>query len=162
MLLGRIFGKVTTKDFKFLAEGEVRKFEYVQVYHEVYEYVLCQIIELEKQENMTTALCQIIGFKDKDGKVKKLRIPFEPGSEVLTADDDFISSIIQLQDSDTGAYLGKLEGRDISVKLDLKKLLTKHVAVLAKSGSGKSYAVGVLLEEIIDKKVPLLIIDTHG
>lgn len=162
MLLGKIFGKVTTKEFKFLAEAEVRKFEYVQVYHEVYEYVLCQVVELEKQENMTTALCQIIGYKDKDGKVKKLRIPFEPGSEVLSAEDDFISSIIKLENTQTGAYLGKLEGRDIPVQLDLKKLLTKHVAVLAKSGSGKSYSVGVLLEEIIDKKVPLLIIDPHG
>ncbi|MBN1175776.1 ATP-binding protein [Candidatus Woesearchaeota archaeon] len=162
MLLGKIFGKVTTKEFKFLAEAEVRKFEYVQVYHEVYEYVLCQVVELEKQENMTTALCQIIGFKDKDAKIKKLRIPFEPGSEVLSAEDDFISSIIKLENTQTGAYLGKLEGRDIPVQLDLKKLLTKHVAVLAKSGSGKSYSVGVLLEEIIDKKVPLLIIDPHG
>jgi len=162
MLLGKIFGKVTTKEFKFLAEAEVRKFDYVQVYHEVYEYVLCQVVELEKQENMTTALCQIIGFKDKEGKIKKLRIPFEPGTEILSAEDKFISTIIKLENTDTGAYLGKLEGRDIPVQLDLKKLLTKHVAVLAKSGSGKSYSVGVLLEEIIDKKVPLLIIDPHG
>ncbi|MFW6311552.1 MAG: ATP-binding protein, partial [Nanoarchaeota archaeon] len=60
------------------------------------------------------------------------------------------------------AHLGKLEGQDIDVYLDLKKLLTKHVAVLAKSGAGKSYSVGVLLEEIMDKNVPLLIIDPHG
>jgi DNA helicase HerA-like ATPase len=162
MLLGKIFGKVTTTEFKFLVEHETRKFEYVQVYHPVYEFVLCQIIEIEKQEEMTTALCQIIGFKDKDGKIKKLRIPFEPGSEVFIAEDDFISQIIKLDDPDSGAYIGKLDGKDIKISLDLKKLLTKHVAILAKSGSGKSYTVGVLLEEIIEKNVPLLIIDPHG
>lgn len=162
MLLGKIFGKVTTTEFKFLVENETRKFEYVQVYHPVYEFVLCQIVEIEKQEEMTTALCQIIGFKDKDGKVKKLRIPFEPGSEVFIAEDDFISQIIKLDDPDSGAYIGKLDGKDIKISLDLKKLLTKHVAILAKSGSGKSYTVGVLLEEIMEKKVPLLIIDPHG
>lgn len=163
MLLGKIFGKVTTSEFKFHVEGDARKFEYVQVYHQFYEYVLCQIIELEKQEEMTTAHCQIIGYKDKkDNKIKKLRIPFEPGSEVLKSEDSFVASIIQLEDSDSGAYIGKLDGKNIDVYIDLKKLLTKHVAILAKSGSGKSYTVGVLLEEIIEKKVPLLIIDPHG
>ncbi len=163
MLLGKIFGKVTTTDFKFHVEHETKKFDYVQVYHGAYEYVLCQVVELEKQEEMTTAICQIIGYKDKkDGKIRQLRIPFEPGSEVFRAEDNFIKEVIKLEESDNGAYLGKLEGRDIPIYLDLKKLLTKHVAVLAKSGSGKSYTVGVLLEEIMEKKVPLLIIDPHG
>jgi len=162
MLLGKIFGRVTTKEFKFLVEHETKKFEYVQVYHPVYDYVLCQILEIEKQEEMTTAHCQVIGFKDKEGKVKKLRIPFEPGSEVFIAEDKFISEIIKLENSENGAYIGKLDGKDIKIYLDLKKLLTKHLAILAKSGSGKSYTVGVLLEEIMEKKVPLLIIDPHG
>lgn len=163
MLLGKIFGKVTTSEFKFLVDSETKKFEYVQVYHQYYDYVLCQVVELEKKEEMTTALCQVIGYKDKkDGKIKKLRIPFEPGTEVFKAEDEFVSDVIQLESLDNGAYIGKLDGKDIKVFLDLKKLLTKHVAILAKSGSGKSYTVGVLLEEIIEKKVPLLIIDPHG
>jgi hypothetical protein len=73
MLLGKIFGKVTTTEFKFLVETQTKKFEYVQVYHPAYEYVLCQILEIEKQESSTTAFCQIIGFKDKDGKIHDLR-----------------------------------------------------------------------------------------
>ena len=50
MILGKIFGKVTTKEFKFLAEKETKKFEYVQIYHDVYDYTLAQIIEIEKNE----------------------------------------------------------------------------------------------------------------
>ncbi len=162
MLLGKIFGKVTTKEFKFLVEHETHKFEYIQIFHPVYEYVLCQVMEIEKQEDMTTASCQVVGYKDKEGKIKKIKIPFEPGSEVFLAENKFIGEVIKLEESDSGAYIGKLDGRDINIYLDLKKLLTKHVAILAKSGSGKSYTVGVLLEEIIAKKVPLLIIDPHG
>lgn len=163
MILGKIFGKVTTKEFKFIASQEVKKFEYIQIYHAVYDYVLAQIIELEKNQDQTTALCQIIGYLDKkDNKVKSLRIPLEPNTEVLLAQDDFIKKLIKLDDNQTSAYMGKLDGKDIDVYIDLKKILTKHLAVLAKSGSGKSYTVGVLLEEIIEKKVPLLIIDPHG
>ncbi|MBT3720462.1 ATP-binding protein [archaeon] len=161
MILGKIFGKITTTSFKFIVEKESKKFEYVQVLHKVYDYVLCQIVEIERTDK-DIAECIIIGYKDEKGRIKPIRIPFDQNSEVLKAEDDFIKSVIKLEDSEKGAFLGKLEGKNIDVKIDLRKLLTKHVAILAKSGAGKSYCVGVLIEEIIDKKVPILIIDPHG
>lgn len=160
VMIGRITGKVTTLQFSFEVAEDVRKFEYVKVPHKVYEWVLCQVVEVERTASATLAKCHILGYL-KDGKVRQVRIPFEVGSEVFLADDDFIREVISL-DTEQGAYLGKLDGKSIDVHLDLNRMLTKHVAVLAKSGAGKSYAVGVLLEEILERKVPVLIIDTHG
>lgn len=161
MILGKIFGKITTSSFKFLVEKETKKFEFVQVLHKVYDYVLCQVIEIERTDK-DIAKCIVIGHKDDKGRIKPIRIPFDQSCEVLKAEDAFIKEVIKLEETDKGAYIGKLDGKNIDVNLDLKKLLTKHVAILAKSGAGKSYAVGVLVEEIIDKKVPILIIDPHG
>ncbi|MBC8444283.1 ATP-binding protein [Candidatus Woesearchaeota archaeon] len=161
MILGKIFGKTTTTNFKFLANSGAKKFEFVQVYHKEYDYVLCQISELERNEDSLVGKCVVIGYMD-DGLIKRPRVPFEPEMEVLKAEDEFISKIIQLYKSKDGAYIGLLEGKSIKVYLDLKKLLTKHIAILAKTGAGKSYAAGVLLEEIMDKKVPLVILDPHG
>lgn len=160
MILGRITGKSTTNEFLFHAETEPQKFEYVQVMHKVYGYVLAQIVEIYKEANTTTAYCQIIGFKDEE-KVKKIRIPLDINSEVLEAEDEFIEQIIKIKE-ENGAFLGELEGKNIKVSLDLNKVLSMHLAVLAKSGSGKSYAVGVLLEEMLQRNIPLLIIDPHG
>ena len=161
MILGKITGKVNTKEFKFEVEKETKKFEYVQVYHKAYDYILCQIVEIEKKTDKTIAYCTIIGYKE-DGKIKKPRIPFDPGTEVLKAEDDFIKEVIQLSDDSEGALIGKLDGKDIDVEIDLNRILTKHMAVLAKSGSGKSYSVGVLLEEMISREIPVLVIDPHG
>jgi len=161
-ILGRITGKVTTTRFNFLVENQTEKFDYCQVYHKDYDYVLCQIVELEKTSDYLKAGCMVIGYKDKMGNIKQIRSPFDVDTEVLKADEDFIKSIVMLDEIKKGAYVGQLEGTKIPVYLDLNKLLTKHVAILAKSGSGKSYTVGVLLEEIMDKNVPLLIIDPHG
>lgn len=161
MMLGRIIGKSTTNDFTFQVDSDARKFDYVQVYHKEYDYVLCQIYEIEKDSDKTVAFCQIIGYNE-NGIVKKPRMPFDTGSEVLMAEDDFIRKVIKINEGEAGAYIGKLEGKDIDIYLDLNKVLTMHMAVLAKSGSGKSYAVGVLLEEMIKKKIPLVVIDPHG
>lgn len=161
MILGKITGKATTNDFKFHVEKETKKFEYVQIYHKAYDYVLCQVLELETDHEKTIAYCQILGYKDK-GRIKKIRIPFEPGSEVLIAEDEFIKEIVKLQNTDITGFIGKLDGKDIKVSLDLNKVLSMHLSVLAKSGSGKSYSVGVLLEEMLERKIPLIIIDPHG
>lgn len=162
MIIGRIIGKITPTDFTFKLEKEAKKFEYIQVYHQVYDFVLCQIVDLETTNEGTIAKCKTIGYKDKDDKIKPMRMPFDTNVEVLQAEDDFIREIIKLDRKEDGAFIGKLDGKDIDVYLDLKKLLTKHCAVLAKSGAGKSYTVGVLVEEIMERKIPLLIIDPHG
>jgi len=160
-VLGVIVGKSTTREFFFQIENETKVFEYLKVFHRVFGEVLCQVIEITSTRDDSTASCDIIGYRDQDGAIKAIRIPFDVGSRVLRADDDFIRSIIHLGD-EHGALFGKLEGRTIPVHLDLRKILTKHVAVLAKSGAGKSYSVGVLIEEILEKGVPLVIIDPHG
>ena len=135
MILGKIFGKVTTMKFQFKVEKETRKFDFVQVLHKVYDYVLCQVVEIERTE-YDMAKCIIIGYKDDKGRVKPIRIPFDIDSEVLKADEEFIRSIIKMDNEDDSAYMGKLEGKNIDIFLDLKKLLTKHIAILAKSGAG--------------------------
>lgn len=163
MIIGHICGKITTNSFKFKVEGDINKFDFVQVNHANYGYVLCQVIELERTGSEHIAICNVIGYKDQnDQRVKIPRSTFEPDSEVLKAQNSFIEEIITLDKKKSGAYLGHLDGKEINVYLDLNKLLTKHVVILAKSGAGKSYTVGVLLEEIIEKNIPLLIIDPHG
>jgi DNA helicase HerA-like ATPase len=161
MILGRIVGKVNTREFGFKVEDNAKIFDYIQVFHKDYDYVLGQIVEIEKSNSETLARCKIIGALDQD-KVIFPRTPLDPGTEVLIAEDSFIQKVIRLNEDIKGAFVGFLDGKKIPIYLDLNNLLTKHLAVLAKSGSGKSYAVGVLLEEIMDKNIPLLVIDPHG
>ena len=161
IMLGVIVGKSTTREFSFQIDAETKVFEYLKVFHRVFGDVLCQVMEITATLDNRIALCGIIGYRDEDGTIKSIRIPFDVGSRVMRADDDFIKNIIHLH-TEHGAIIGVLEGRTIPVALDLRKILTKHVAVLAKSGAGKSYSVGVLIEEILEKNVPLVIIDPHG
>ena len=131
MIYGKIVGKVTTNKFSFDIDSnaEVKKFDYVQVYHKVYDYVLAQIIEIEKTINNDIAICQVIGFRDKDERIKSIKIPFDLGSEVLLADDDFIKKIISLKETDNSAYIGRLDGK----KIDIKGRIRPKIIVRMKS-----------------------------
>ncbi|MBD3263373.1 DUF87 domain-containing protein, partial [Candidatus Woesearchaeota archaeon] len=159
--IGHIIGKISTSDFKFLVDGEVKKWDYIQVQHKNDGPILAQVDEIERQGSNATANCSIIGFRTERGFLRRPRTPLEPNADVFLAENELISKTLGL--TKDGLYLGLLEGKSkIKSFLDPEKLLTKHLAILAKSGAGKSYAVGVLLEELAEKGFPVIIIDSHG
>ncbi|MBM3200563.1 ATP-binding protein [Candidatus Woesearchaeota archaeon] len=163
MILGKIVGKTSTTDFQFSVSGKVDKFEYVQVLDKSNNYILCQVIELEEDSNKNLAFCNVIGYRDEEHRLRGLGAPLSPGTEVQYADDKFVKETLGLGKAKNSAFIGTLEGREnVQVFLDINKLLTKHVCVLAKSGGGKSYCVGALLEELLENNIPIVIIDPHG
>lgn len=163
MILGKVIGKTSTKQFAFKVEGSAHIFEYVQVMHSSGEFILAQIEEIEKDSERSVAFCSVIGYRDDEGKLQSLKYPLDPGVEVLRADDDFIQDILGLEKKKHSAYIGILDGREhVKVYLDMHKVLSKHAVILAKSGSGKSYVSSVLLEELLLKKIPVVVIDPHG
>jgi len=160
--LGCVTGKINTHNFSFIAEAKVKKFQYIKLYHEEMGFVLAQIVELISEENEIKAECEIIGCRDSRGLLRIPNSTVNHKSEVYNADSEFIKSVIGLDKTD-GLYIGLLEEYSmIRVCLDVKKLITKHLAVLAKTGAGKSYTLGVIVEELISKGVPCVIIDPHG
>ncbi|MFC1690905.1 ATP-binding protein [Nanoarchaeota archaeon] len=166
LILGKIIGTTTTTFFEFIVqkdiENSIKKFEFLQIPHQEHESVLAQIIELFRDSEKTIAKCAVIGYKDKDQKIKQLRTPIATGTEIFRAKEDYIKEIIKLDPGKVSGFIGKLEGYGIDISADIEKMISKHIAVLAKSGSGKSYTVGVLAEELMDKNVPVVIIDPHG
>ena len=56
--------------------------------------------------------------------------------------------------------LGLIDGKPFQVDANL--IATGRTCVLGSSGSGKSYAVGVICEELCKNHVPFVIIDTEG
>lgn len=107
-------------------------------------------------------------FHDTLGFVNPRRAP-EPGAKVYLADDWLLCQILnKRQVGDVGsAHVGHLllrEGAAVPVVLDVKELVSTHMAILAGTGSGKSYAAGVVIEELLRpyNRAAVLIFDPHG
>ncbi|MCD6591260.1 MAG: ATP-binding protein [Candidatus Aenigmarchaeota archaeon] len=160
MLLGKISGSVTTKGFDFIAEARIKKNQYVAVKNFEGKWILAYVHTIIKYSSRTVGKAKVIGYRDSRGFLRPLTIPFEPGTPVFTADEDLIKRTLGLKDD--GLYVGLLSGYHIKVALPTKHIVTKHVAILAKTGTGKSYVAGVMLEELAEKKIPVVVIDPHG
>ncbi len=161
MLVGRIIGKTSPEWFDFEVTDIVKKMDFVALRDPERHWVLGRIEGIIQEKEKAAAKVSVIGYTDKRGAVKLPKMPFKPGSFVYKADDGLIKRVLNLKNS--GLYVGLLDGSEnLSVYLDPKLLITKHLAVLAKSGYGKSYFIGVLLEEFIENKIPAVVIDPHG
>jgi len=161
MLVGRIIGRTSPEWFDFEVTDVVKKMDFVAVRDPERHWVLGRIEGIIQEREKATAKVSVIGYTDKRETVKMPKMPFKPGSLVYKADDGLIKKVLDLKVF--GLYVGLLDGSEnLKVFLDPKILITKHLAVLAKSGFGKSYFIGVLLEEFMENKLPAVVIDPHG
>ena len=182
-VIGCIYGTVSPTDFKFAVKSEdIRKFDYVYAPHKEGN-MLAQIMDIKQKSDLrfedATSLMEneehphintkviaevdVIGYRDKRGLLQSPRTPFNAGQGITRADESLIRKVLGLSAAkENGAYIGLLKGHELPVYLNIDQLVQKHISILAKTGGGKSYACGVLVEELLKKKVPMVIIDTHG
>ncbi|HEY9647414.1 MAG TPA: DUF87 domain-containing protein, partial [Chroococcidiopsis sp.] len=112
---------------------------------------------------------EVIGhFHPALGFMNPRRAP-NPGARVYLASDAGLQSVVnKRQPGEVGsAHIGSLLLRELGavpVALDVKELVSTHMAILAGTGSGKSYTAGVLVEELLSphNRAAVLIFDPHG
>ncbi len=160
MMLGKIHGRVTTTEFTFEAEARIKKLDYVAVKASEGEWVTAYIDDITRYAEKTIANCHVIGYRNTRGFLVVPNVPFAPETPVFSASEEQIRSTLGIPED--GLYIGIMDGYDIKVNLPVKQLMSKHVSVLAKTGAGKSYMAGVLLEEIAEKNLPVVVMDPHG
>ena len=97
------------------------------------------------------------------------RVPPQGGAPVFIAADETLAELLSRgRRGELGsAYIGDLLSRDpgaVPVALDVRGFTSTHLAIIASTGSGKSYLAGVLLEELLMpyNRAAVLVIDPHG
>lgn len=118
-------------------------------------------------ENMF-AQVELVGYRDPASRqIKILRRPLNPGTAVETVDFQFLSDFYEFNEH-SSLHLGNLVGYDkgentVPVFIDVNKLVTEHMAVLAMTGSGKSYTVGRIIERLVAvNNGTVVVFDPHG
>ncbi|MCX8158275.1 MAG: DUF87 domain-containing protein [Candidatus Diapherotrites archaeon] len=111
------------------------------------------------------ATAKPIGFFSKDGSLSRCSNPPSPGAQVNIANNKNLSFILGFDEK--GLYLGDVDYHDLELRINIDRLLKKHLAVLAMSGAGKSVTVKRIIEELIQRtkeqgRIAVLVMDVHG
>lgn len=112
---------------------------------------------------MITARCKVLGIQKEDGTFDILGYPIKPTSMVYKPDRKNVQKIILGDLSEKRSIkVGHLKTRpEVLVTLDGHHIVSRHLAILAMTGAGKTVTCRKILEELIDKGYPLLIFDPH-
>ena len=180
--VGIIYGNVGTLNFNCGVTSPLEKMEYVQVKHDLDGWVLGQVSEVQNKTNLTiegavgidhgtpvsieekqSAAISIVGYRDDRNLLQVPRTPLKAGAIVYRAQEELIKKVVGIKEnSEAGAYIGLLAGHNVKIELDINVMVQKHVCILSKTGGGKSYCSGAIVEELMKHGVTVCVIDPHG
>ena len=160
-VLGRILNRVPVQLYPdtFLSEPEVAPAQVAALVG--YDARASDLFELH---------VAIIGYYDADfGTFVNPWIPPSSGTPIYLAGDELLAGILSRKRAAAlgSATIGSLLTRApdaVPVVLDVKDLVSTHLAIIASTGSGKSYLASVIIEELMRpyNGAAVLIVDPHG
>ncbi len=160
-ILGRVTGRVPVKLFPdtFLADPSVPPDTVASLLG--YEGGSRELFEIT---------VSVLGYHDETLQdFVNPRVPPQIGAPVYIAEDHRLVQVLgRGHKGERGsAYIGDLLSRPpgaVPVALSVSGFTSTHLAIIASTGSGKSYLAGVLLEELLMpyNRAAVLIVDPHG
>ena len=116
-----------------------------------------------KPSNWARATVRLLGMVTDTENGIELMMPRSPpptGGAVRRAPSDVLRRIF----SDAGQVkLGHLLTReDVDVKIDINEVVSRHLAVLAVTGAGKSNSIAVIIKEVVERGGPVVLFDMHS
>jgi len=150
--VGNIVGKVGLGSFTVAFIRNVTRKDFLTVFYKDQPFVFI-IHNLWREDNVLYAFVKIIG-----------NIPDAPvnsESDVFISTKEEIQNALKLESNISNTLeLGTISGTEIPAKFNVGRL--GRLFITGRSGSGKSYTVGVIIEELIKKQIAIVIFDRHG
>ena len=117
-----------------------------------------KISRIGAEDNYIRGKVKILG--DVNDNLKLPRTPVLPGTEIKLADAEILDEIFKVKNP---IKLGSLVNQsDVDVNVDANPILSRHLAILAMTGAGKSNTVSVLIDQLLGYNVPIFVFDMHG
>jgi len=153
---GKILGLVEKSKISSAAFADVRNFD------EAAEST--EIAEINKRDKTFTANIGILGFLDKLSKGQSIipAIPPIPGTEISQPTKDELELIFSSAKEGWVKIGNLLRNKTIDAKINLDKIVSRHLGILAMTGMGKSNLVSLITKQIGQLKGTVIIFDYHN
>jgi hypothetical protein len=122
-----------------------------------------QVADVNTRDKSYRAWVRILGFLDelKNGRAIIPDVPPLPGTEILEAAHEDLGTIFA-PSNDGWARIGSLlRNSKVEAKVNIDRIVSRHLAVLAMTGMGKSNLVSLLAKEMARIGGTMVIFDYH-
>ena len=117
-----------------------------------------KISKIGVEDNYIRGKVKILG--DVNDNLKLPRTPALPGTEIKLANQQILKELFKVKHP---IRLGTLVNQsDVEVNVEANPILSRHLAILAMTGAGKSNTVSVLIDQLLGYDVPVFVFDMHG
>ena len=153
---GKIVGLAEKSVVSSAALGDVNN------YDEALESI--EVAELNKRDKSYTASIRILGFLEslQKGKAILPAVPPIPGTEIIKATKDDLGQIFGPENKEWIKIGNLLRNPEIDSMINLNKIVSRHVGILAMTGMGKSNLVTLLAKQIAKLDGTVIIFDYHN
>jgi DNA helicase HerA-like ATPase len=115
---------------------------------------------LKSSPPIVVGTAKVLGYLEDDNSVRFPRHAATPGTSVSPAPDEILRKFFSSVTS--GIEIGALINRDQVPVLLNPNGLRRHLAVIAQTGAGKSYTVGVILEKLLQLGGTVVVFDPNS
>ena len=179
-MIGRCIGETSLVSVSFISKEMPKVGEYVTLEYdgrkilgmietmvrgspslniEIYDPdTIAKIREIEGDDYYIRGKVTILG--DIDDDLNLPRTPAPPGTPIYKASKDILNDIFEMKNSLKLGHL--ISQEEIEVGVDINKMVSRHLAILAMTGAGKSNTVSVIIDELLRYKGTMLVFDMHS
>lgn len=179
-MIGRCIGETSLVEVSFISKempqvGEYVTLEYdgkiilgmietmvrgsVSLNNEIYDPdTIAKIRDIEGDDYYIKGKITILG--DVNDNLKLPRTPAPPGTPIYLAPSDILENIFHIENSLKLGHL--INNDDVEVGVDINKMVSRHLAILAMTGAGKSNTVSVIIDGLLEYNGCMLIFDMHS
>jgi DNA helicase HerA-like ATPase len=180
MIIGRAIGETSLSGIEFISKTSPKIGEYVTLNYDgktvlgmietlihgsvslnndIYDPGTVDMIKaIEGNNTYIKGKVKILG--DLDDNLRIPRTPASPGTKIYLADNDILNKIFQVKNP--LKIGGLISQENIDVNIDINKMITRHLAILAMTGAGKSNTVCVIIDELLKYNGTMVIFDMHS
>jgi len=153
---GKLLGLVERSIISSDALADVRNFDEAMESKEV--------AELNIRDKNYKVKIGILGFLDKLQKGQPIvpAIPPLPGTTILEATESDLGIIFAPKEKEWIRIGSLLRNSEIEAKINLNKIVSRHIGILAMTGMGKSNLVSLIAKHVTTLQGTLIIFDYHN
>ncbi|MDR2829940.1 MAG: ATP-binding protein [Methanobrevibacter sp.] len=180
MMIGRSIGETSLNNFEFISKTAPKVGEYVTLNYDgkiilgMIETLIHGSVSLNNDIYDPSTVDMIKAIEGNDfyikGKVRILgdlndnlripRTPAPPGTKIYLADKDRLNKVFQVKNP--LKIGGLISQENVDVNVDINKMITRHLAILAMTGAGKSNTVCIIIDELLKYDGTMVIFDMHS